>query len=87
MKKLILIAPLISILASCSSVQNASVADLNGDGIISDAEFKQSGKQNFIQRDNVATESIKRENAVDTLGDVRRSVGNVLGTRNLLRAF
>ena len=86
MKKLILIAPL-AVLASCSSIQNASVADLDGDGVISDAEFKQSGKQNYIQRDNVATESIKRENAVDTLGDVRRSVGNVLGTRNLLPAF
>lgn len=86
MKKLLMLTPLLA-LASCSSVQNASVADLNGDGVISDAEFKQSGKQNYIQRDNVATESVKRQNAVDTLGDVRQSVGNVLGTRNLLRAF
>lgn len=68
-------------------MQNESVADLNGDGVISDAEFKQSGKKNFVQRDNVFTERAKRDNAVDTVGDVRRTVGNVLGTRNLLRAF
>ena len=86
MKTLLLIAPL-AVLTSCASVQNESVADLNGDGFISDAEYKQSGKKNFVQRDNVYTERAKRDNAVDTLGDVRRSVGNVLGTRNLLRAF
>lgn len=86
MKKLLLLVP-IAALASCSSFNNASVADLNGDGVISDAEFKQSGKQNYVQRDNVHTERAKRDNVVDTVGDVRRSVGNVLGTRNLLRAF
>lgn len=86
MKKLLLISPL-AVLASCSSFQNASVADLNGDGVISDAEFKQAGKQNYVERDNVVTERGKRENVVDTIGDVRRSVGNVLGTRNLLQAF
>lgn len=86
MKKLLLLVP-IAALASCTSMQNASVADLNGDGVISDAEFKQSGKQNYIQQDNVRTESMKRNNAVNTVGDVRRGLGNVLGIKNVLGAF
>lgn len=85
MQKLLLLP--IAALASCSSMQNASVADLNGDGLISDAEFKQSGKQNYIQQDNIRTESMRRSNAVNTVGDVRQGIGNVLGVKNLLGAF
>ncbi len=86
MKNLLLIAP-VAALASCASIQNDSVADLNGDGLVSDAEFKQSGKKNFVQRDNVATESIKRRNAVNTVGDVRDTAANVSSLRNILRSF
>ena len=85
MKTLLLIAPFVA-LTSCASLQN-NPADLNGDGLVSDAEFKQSGKSNYSQRDNVLTERVKRDNAVDAVGDVRRTAGNVLGFRNILRAF
>ncbi|GHC41257.1 hypothetical protein [Roseibacillus persicicus] len=86
MKKLLLIVP-IAALASCSSVQNASVADLNGDGVISDAEFKQSGKQNYVQRDNVRTESMKRQNAVDTVTDASRAVWGVRSLKGAFQSF
>lgn len=86
MKKLLLILPVIA-LASCASTQNASVADYNGDGVISDAEAKQYHKQAGVQERNVYTESVKRRNAVNTARDVRQGIGNVLGARNLLRAF
>ena len=86
MKNIILALPIVT-LVSCASVQNASVADYNGDGVISDAESKQYHKQAGIQERNVYTESVKRRNAVNTTGDVREGLGNVLGTRNILRAF
>jgi hypothetical protein len=75
------------LLANCASMQNASVADYNGDGLVSDAERNQYYKQQGVQRENVYTESVKRRNAVNTTRDVRQGLGNVLGARNLLRAF
>lgn len=86
MKALLLALPAL-LFASCASVQNASVADYNGDGVISDAEAKQYHKQASIQERNVYTESTKRRNAVNTTRDVRDGLGNVLQTRNILRAF
>ncbi|MDP0490607.1 MAG: hypothetical protein Q7Q71_06120 [Verrucomicrobiota bacterium JB023] len=74
-------------LANCASTQTAAVADYNGDGLISDAETKQYYKQQNVQRENVYTESVKRRNAVNTTRDVREGLGNVLGARNILRAF
>lgn len=68
-------------------MNNASVADLNGDGVISDAEFKQSGKQNYIQQDNVRTESMKRRNAVNTVGDVRDAAWNVRSLKGIMQSF
>ncbi len=86
MKKVLLVLPLM-LLANCASMQNASVADYNGDGLVSDAERNQYYKQQGVQRENVYTESVKRRNAVNTTRDVRQGLGNVLGARNLLRAF
>ena len=86
MKKLLLVLPILA-LASCASFQNSSIADYNGDGAVSDAELKQFNKQASVQERNVYTESVKRRNAVNTTNDVRQSIGNVLGSRNLLRAF
>lgn len=86
LKQLFAIAPLV-LLANCASTQNASVADYNGDGLISDAERNQYYKQQGVQRENVYTESVKRRNAVNTTRDVRDGLGNVLGARNILRAF
>lgn len=68
-------------------MQNASVADYNGDGVISDAEARQYQKQASVQERNVFTESVKRRNAVNTTRDVRQGIGDILGTRNLLRNF
>lgn len=86
MKTFTFLLPIVA-LASCASVQNASVADYNGDGVISDAEARQYQKQASVQERNVFTESVKRRNAVNTTRDVRQGIGDILGTRNLLRNF
>ncbi|MBK1834603.1 hypothetical protein [Roseibacillus ishigakijimensis] len=86
MKKLILLVPVLAF-ASCASVQNSSVADYNGDGVISDAEAKQYHKQAGIQERNVYTESVKRRNAVNTVGDVTETAGNVRMLKGILQSF
>ena len=73
--------------ASCATMQTAGVADFNGDGLISDAESKQYHKQASIQERNVYTESAKRRNAVNTMGDINEGLFNLHLTRGLLRAF
>ena len=82
MKKLLLTVPLFG-LVSCSSFQNASVADYNGDGVVSDAESKQYHKQASVQERNVYTESVKRRNAVNTTGDALEGVRNISRLRGI----
>lgn len=81
MKKLLIILPFLA-LANCATMQNASVADYNGDGVISDAESKQYHKQASIQERNVYTEATKRRNAVDTTRDATRGLQNISNFRS-----
>ena len=76
MKFLLLILPAAA-LVSCASVQTASVADYNGDGVISNAEYVQFQKQKDIEDRNVYTESVKRRNATNTVRDATEALGHV----------
>lgn len=86
MKALLLALPALAF-ASCASMQTAGVADFNQDGVISDAESKQYHKQAAVQERNVYTESTKRRNAVNTMGDFNEALMNVHLTRGLIRAW
>ena len=86
MKTLLLVLPALAF-ASCASMQTAGVADFNGDGVISDAESKQYHKQASVQERNVYTESTKRRNVVNTMGDVNEGLYNAHLTRALIRAW
>ena len=85
MKTVLILGGLSLALASCASTQNASVADYNGDGVISNAEYSQYNKRADIQDRNVYTESNKRRNTVNSVRDVRDSVGAVRDVRSILR--
>lgn len=86
MKAILLAVPALAF-ASCASMQNASVADYNGDGVISNAEAAQYHKQAGIQERNVYTESVKRRNAVNTTRDVRDSLWNARAISNTIKNF
>ena len=89
MKKHLIILSAIAVtgFSGCASVQTASVADYNRDGVISDAEHRQYQKQKSVEASNVTVERMKRENAVDTVRDVNSTLWNVHGIRNAVRAF
>lgn len=74
-------------LVSCASFQNHSVADYNGDGLISAAEESQYNRQRNIEDRNVYSESVKRRNVTNTARDVRDTVGAVRSTKWLLDSF
>jgi hypothetical protein len=74
-------------LASCSSFQNASVADYNGDGIISDAEARQYEKQKNVEMANVLTENAKVQHAGSTVRTGANMVGDLSRTVNMLNNF
>ena len=86
MKTLLLVIPALAF-ASCASMQTAGVADFNRDGVISDAESKQYHKQAAVQERNVYTESTKRRNVVNTMGDINEGLYNAHLTRALIRAW
>ncbi len=71
--------------ASCASVQNASVSDYNGDGVISRAEAAQYHRQKDIEDRNVYTESNKRRNAVNTVRDARDAAWSARDLKNAIR--
>ncbi len=86
MKKNLLLALLgAASLTGCASFQTAQVADYNGDGVISDAEYRQYQKQKSVESSNVQVERAKRENARDTLRDVNDAVWTAHSVRNGLR--
>ncbi|ESQ16256.1 MAG TPA: hypothetical protein DDY14_00595 [Chromatiaceae bacterium] len=62
-------------------------ADYNGDGVISDAEFKQFNKQASVQERNVYTESVKRRGAVNTVRDVNETVWSARSILSGIRSF
>jgi hypothetical protein len=62
-------------------------ADYNGDGAISDAEYKQFNKQAGVQERNTYTESVKRRGAVNTVHDVNETVWTVRSILSGIRSF
>ncbi len=90
MKKALFLLPVLATLglSSCASLQSANqVADYNGDGVISNAEYAQFQKQKNIEDRNVYSESVKRTNAVNTVRDVRDATGAASSTVNIFRNF
>jgi hypothetical protein len=71
--------------SGCASLQTAQVADYNGDGVVSDGEYRQYQKQKSVESSNVAVERQKRENARDTVRDVNDVMWNAHGIRNAVR--
>lgn len=71
----------------CASMQNASVADYNRDGVISDAEYRQYNKQKNIERQNVYTERAKRDNAVDVVRDARNTAWYARSFKGIMENF
>ena len=76
----------ISTLASCASTSSAGrIADRRNSAPVSDAEYKQTMKQQHMERNEVRLEREKRDNAVDTVWDVDstirgfRSIGRQIG--------
>jgi hypothetical protein len=87
LKHLPILAVLSLGLASCASFQNASVADYNGDGIISDAEARQYEKQKNVEMANVMTENAKTQHAGSTVRTGANIVGDLSRTVNTLSNF
>ena len=78
----------LALLSSCASFQNAqAVSDYDGDGIISDAEYKQFHMQKNVEDRNVYSERAKRANVRDTFRDVRDITGNARSIKNILNNF
>jgi len=72
MKKLILVLPVVA-LSSCASFTTAQQqADYNGDGFVSAAENAQFQRQKNVEDRAVYSESVKRRNVVNTVGDARQ---------------
>jgi hypothetical protein len=76
---LFIIAISTCLFASCASFDTGAQADYNGDGFISDAEYKQYGKQHGVVRTGIDTERARRDNAVDTVWDARSIVDGIRG--------
>lgn len=88
MKSIVASALTIALLAGCAATMNAQqVSDYNGDGVISDAEFKQFNKQAAVQERNVYTESTKRRGAVNTVHDVNETVWTARSILSGIRSF
>ena len=86
MKALLLTLPAV-VLVSCSSFQNASVADYNGDGVISNAEYTQFQKQKDIEDRNVYSESVKRRNVTNTVRDTSDTLFQARRAQSLIKSF
>jgi hypothetical protein len=88
MKSNLMLIPIVLGLAGCAATMNAQqAADYNGDGVISDAEFKQFNKQASVQERNVYTESTKRRGAVNTVHDVNETVWTARSILSGIRSF
>jgi hypothetical protein len=75
-------------LTGCTATMNAQqVSDYDGDGVVSDAEYKQFNKQAAVQERNVHTESVKRRGAVNTVSDVNETVWTARSILSGLRSF
>jgi hypothetical protein len=75
-------------LTGCAATMNAQQAsDYDGDGVVSDAEYKQFHKQADVQERNVYTESVKRRGAVNTVHDVNETVWTARSILSGIRSF
>lgn len=84
MKALLLLSAA-ALISSCASTYNAQqLADYNGDGFVSDAEYKQYQKQKNIEDRAVYSESVKRRNVTNTVRDANQAVW---GARSLIRGI
>lgn len=83
-----LLVLLVLVLNGCAATMNAQqAADYNGDGVVSDAEFKQFNKQASVQERNVYTESVKRRGAVNTVRDVNETIWTARSILSGIRSF
>jgi hypothetical protein len=79
---------MVVILTGCAATMSAQqTSDYNGDGVVSDAEFKQYNKQAAVQERNVYTESVKRRGAVNTVRDVNETVWTARSILSGIRSF
>jgi len=62
-------------------------ADYNGDGAVSDAEYKQFQKQAAVQERNTYTESVKRRGAVNTVHDANEVIWTARSILSGIRSF
>lgn len=87
MKKLLLVIPVIGF-SSCASFTTAQqAADYNRDGFVSQAESAQFNRQKNVEDRAVYSESVKRRNVVNTVGDTADTLNNAHRVRNLWRGF
>lgn len=85
MKYLFLLLPLLAVLTGCTTPYNArQLSDYDGDGYVSDAEYKQYMKQRNVEDRAVYSESVKRRNVANTVTDANRTVW---GARGLWRGL
>jgi hypothetical protein len=88
MKALFALCPSAILLIGCAATMNAQqAADYNGDGVVSDAEFKQFNKQASVQERNVYTESVKRRGAVYSVRDFNETVWTARSILSGIRSF
>jgi hypothetical protein len=88
MTHLVSILSLALLLTGCAATMSAQqAADYDGDGAISDAEYKQYNKQANVQERNVYTESVKRRGAVNTVHDVNEVVWTARSILSGIRSF
>jgi len=88
MKFIAVMIPVALLLTGCAATMSAQQAsDYNGDGVVSDAEFKQFNKQAAVQERNVYTESVKRRGAVNTVRDVNETVWTARSILSGIRSF
>ena len=85
MKTLVLLLPIAVLTASCTTPYTArQLSDYDGDGYVSDAEYKQFMKQRNVEDRAVYSESVKRRNVANTVQDANRTVW---GARSLLEGI
>ena len=76
------------VLTGCAATMTPQqAADYNGDGAISDAEYKQFQKQAAVQERNTYTESVKRRGAVNTVHDVNEVIWTARSLLYGIRSF
>ena len=88
MRSIVTLIPIVVMFTGCAATMSAQQAsDYNGDGMVSDAEYKQFNKQAAVQERNVYTESVKRRGAVNTVRDVNETIWTARSILSGIRSF